>query len=133
MSPSRDLAQKLPPKAVSETSLAGYNCSSALRARVSVQERNGSGCSFFSVCVTQHLMGSVLKKSEKLYTKLIAEYAYEREVREFIEASIILPQALPVLCREVAECAAKGAVALRSMHNCEFVERKFFFSSFLNL
>ncbi|KAL3682336.1 hypothetical protein R1sor_000358 [Riccia sorocarpa] len=93
--------------------------------------------------------GVLLKRSEQLYTKLIAEYAYEGEVREFIvcvrqkseqnskpvlddwlpvaelalvseqEASIILPQALPVLCREVAECAAKGAVALRSIsRNC---------------
>ncbi|KAL3695403.1 hypothetical protein R1sor_009479 [Riccia sorocarpa] len=115
---SRDLAQKLPRKAVSETSPAGFN-------------------SFDG--------GVLLKRSEQLYTKLIAEYAYEGEVRELIvcerrkseqnskpvlddwlpvaelalvseqEASIILPQALPVLCREVAECAAKGAVALRSI------------------
>ncbi|BBN10989.1 hypothetical protein MPTK1_5g08170 [Marchantia polymorpha subsp. ruderalis] len=89
--------------------------------------------------------GVLLKRSEQIYTKLIAEHASEGDVREFIicvrqkseknskpvlddwlpvaelalvsefDASAVLPQALPILCREVAECAAKGAVALRAI------------------
>ncbi|KAL3695480.1 hypothetical protein R1sor_009556 [Riccia sorocarpa] len=142
---SRDLAQKLPRKPVSETSHAGFNCNSALRARVSVHERNDWGCKRLLLCLCHAAFDGVvlLKRSEELYTKLIAEY--EGEVREFIvcvrqkseqnskpvlddwlpvaelapvseqEASSILSQALPVLYREVAECAAKGALALRSI------------------
>lgn len=91
--------------------------------------------------------GVLLRRSEQLYSRLLAEYATEGEVREFVicvrekrratgkagsvlddwlpvaelalvseqDASVALPVLLPILCREVAECAAKGAVALRSI------------------
>jgi hypothetical protein len=91
--------------------------------------------------------GVLLRRSEQLYTRLLAEYVSEGEVREFVicvrekrstttskasvlddwlpvaelalvseqDASEALPVILPILCREVAECAAKGAVALRSI------------------
>ncbi|CAM6088717.1 unnamed protein product [Calypogeia fissa] len=93
--------------------------------------------------------GVLLRRSEQLYRKLLAEHVSEGEIREFVicvrekksesnnnkassvlddwlpvaelalvseqDASEALPVLLPILCREVAECAAKGAVALRSI------------------
>jgi hypothetical protein len=93
----------------------------------------------------------LLRRSEQVYTKLVAEHTLEGEVREFVicvrqkggknsqvlgdwlpvaelalvsdlDASVALPVALPILCREVAECAGKGAPSLRTIprNNLEY-------------
>ncbi|KAG0567417.1 hypothetical protein M758_7G144500 [Ceratodon purpureus] len=93
----------------------------------------------------------LLRRSEQVYTRLVAEHTHEGDVREFVicvrqkgskshgamgdwlpvaelalvsewDASIALPIALPILCREVAECAGKGAPSLRTIprNNLEY-------------
>lgn len=93
----------------------------------------------------------LLRRSEQAYTRLMSEHILDGDVREFVicvrqkgsmnhevlgdwlpvaelalvsdrDASAALPVALPVLCREVAECAGKGAPSLRTIprNNLEY-------------
>ncbi|KAH8942906.1 hypothetical protein BDL97_13G020300 [Sphagnum fallax] len=129
-------------------SVGGKKKNSSSSSNKRSQTSSGSGFGTKIAAKPSWDAGVLLRRSEQSYSHLFAEHSKEGEVREFvicvrqndnkssavlddwlpvaelalvseIDASVALPAVLHVLCREVAECAAKGAMSLRNIpRNC---------------